>query len=149
MQPSLVVKLSDFIICIPNKRTIDSNSRPPSAGKHSAEPYPSLPKRRIFAAILVSYDVRVFITSSLTRNFITCAKSSCARYSREVMASPVVLATFVVQVKGVKFYDYRNSRVNRGEHVIVLRRSDNPFDANCPPKSFYHVIAYAQLHHVR
>ena len=47
------------------------------------------------------------------------------------MASPVVLATFVVQVKGVKFYDCRNSRVNRGERVIVLRRPDNPFDANC------------------
>ena len=42
MQPSLLVKLPDFIFAIPNKRTIDANSHLTSAGKHGAKLNPYL-----------------------------------------------------------------------------------------------------------
>ena len=44
MQPSLLVKLPDFVFGIPNKRTIDANSHLTSAGKHGSKPNPSLQK---------------------------------------------------------------------------------------------------------
>ena len=44
MQPSLLVKLPDFIFGIPNKRTIDANSHLTPAGKHGSRPNPSLQK---------------------------------------------------------------------------------------------------------
>ena len=48
MQPSLLVKLPDFIFGIPNKHTIDANSHLTSAGKHGAKPNPSLQKSQFF-----------------------------------------------------------------------------------------------------
>ena len=66
MQPSLLVKLPDFIFGIPNKRTIDANSYLT----------PVLQKSHFLAAILLRYDVAWFsIMSSLTFASITCTKS--------------------------------------------------------------------------
>ena len=47
-----------------------------------------------------------------------------------VMAS-LVLATAVAQVKGVRFYDLRDSGACRGELVVLQRQPNNPFDVNC------------------
>ena len=57
MQPSLLIKLPDFIFGIPNKRTMNANSHLTSAGKHGTKPNLSLQKSRFLAAILPSYDV--------------------------------------------------------------------------------------------
>ena len=46
------------------------------------------------------------------------------------MAS-VVLAVFVAQTKGIKFYDLQRSGAVRGEGVFLVRRPDNAYDVNC------------------
>ena len=46
------------------------------------------------------------------------------------MAS-LVLATLVAQVKGVQFYDLRDSGAGRGELVVLQRQPNNLFNANC------------------
>ena len=46
------------------------------------------------------------------------------------MAS-VVLAVFVAQTKGIKFYDLRRSGAVRGEGVFLVWRPDNTYDINC------------------
>ena len=47
-----------------------------------------------------------------------------------VMAS-LVLATLVAQVKGVRFYDLRDSGACRRELVVLQRQPNNLLNANC------------------
>ena len=47
------------------------------------------------------------------------------------MAASVPLASFVAEVKGVKFYDCRGLRACRGECVVMRRQPYNAYDVNC------------------
>ena len=40
----------------------------------------------------------------------------------------VVLVVLVAQVKGVRFYDLRNSGLGKGERFILMRQPGNAFD---------------------
>ena len=41
------------------------------------------------------------------------------------------MASFVAEVKGVKFHDCRGLRACRGERVVLRRQPYNAYDANC------------------
>ena len=43
----------------------------------------------------------------------------------------VVLAVFVAETKGIKFYDLQRSGVVRGERVFLVRWPNNAYDGNC------------------
>ena len=47
------------------------------------------------------------------------------------MAAPAPLASFVAEVKGVKFHDCRRLRACRSERVVLRRQPYNAYDANC------------------
>ena len=43
----------------------------------------------------------------------------------------VSLASFVAQVRGVMFYGLQLYGARQGEHVVLVRRPNNPYDSNC------------------
>ena len=43
-----------------------------------------------------------------------------------------VIAVFVAQTKGIKFYHLRASGAGRGDQVYLVRRPDNAYDATVP-----------------
>ena len=67
----------------------------------------------------------------------------------------VVLASFVVQVRGVMFYELHTCGAALGDRVILVRRPDDRHDANCvevrlacSPRSYMlgHVAAEVAAH---
>ena len=48
-----------------------------------------------------------------------------------ILMATVLLASFVAQLKGTKFYDLRVSGACQGDRVFLVRRPENPFDVNC------------------
>ena len=44
---------------------------------------------------------------------------------------PTVLASLVAQVRGVMFYGLQMYVAREGEHVVLVRRPNNPYDNNC------------------
>ena len=48
-----------------------------------------------------------------------------------VECQPTVLALLVAQVRGVMFYGLQMYGAREGEHVVLVRRPNNPYDNNC------------------
>ena len=72
MAPSFRVKLPDSILDILYKCIIGTNSLSADSSKRSRKTGPSLPKRRLLAAILLNDDVEVLCHAVVTSNWLTC-----------------------------------------------------------------------------
>ena len=62
---------------------------------------------------------------------VLLAHASARVFTAVSLMASVVLAVFIAQTKGVKFYDLQTSGAVRGEGVFLIRRPDNAYDVNC------------------
>ena len=70
-------------------------------------------------------DVDLF--THVARGALGASRASL-RVSSETWMMASVLASFVAQVRGVKFYGLQ---VHVARRVVLVRRPDNPYDNNC------------------
>ena len=92
MQPSLLVKLPDFIFGIPNKHIIETNSHLTSAGKHGTKLSPSLQKRR-FAEVIPYHSIHIGVTSQYSADVTLTLNITCVI---KIMRAPLMPKIIIV-----------------------------------------------------